>query len=259
MIKADFELWKDVEGFEGLYQVSTWGNVRSLDRYVNTIGNSKRLIKGKIIKPRLDRYGYLKVMLSKNGNKKYILLHRLVALNFISNPDNLPQVNHIDEVKTNNFRSNLEWCDSKYNNNYGTHKERVAKSHWKKVYQYNREYKLVKIWPSLVECEKNGFIIAHISSCCSGKRKSHKGYIWSYKPIEKFNTEYYSSAFKDSGKSKKVFQYSKEYELIKIWPSVRDCGRNGFDHRTISSCCLGKQKTHRGYIWSYTEIGKELQ
>ena len=101
------EEWRAVPGYEGLYEVSNKGNVKSL-------------IKNKIIKGFINRCGYILVGLSKNGIRKKITIHRLVAQVFIENPDNLPEVNHKDEDKANNSVDNLEWCDRKYNNNYGT-------------------------------------------------------------------------------------------------------------------------------------------
>lgn len=113
------EIWRPVVGYEGLYEVSSYGRVRSLDRYDNR--NCFR--KGELMNF-FYGCGYLKVVFSKNGIVKKYLVHRLVAQAFIPNPDNLPQVNHKDEDKTNNMVDNLEWCTAKYNINYGTSKER---------------------------------------------------------------------------------------------------------------------------------------
>ena len=141
------EEWRPVVGYEGLYEVSSYGRVRSLDRFYY------RLHKGKVLSPTKDRYGYLTVTLNCNGKSKTIKIHRLVAQAFIENPDNLPQVNHKDEVKSNNCVDNLEWCSAKYNNNFGTRQERyrntmLEKGHWsglsreeyeKKRYQENKD------------------------------------------------------------------------------------------------------------------------
>jgi hypothetical protein len=105
------EAWRDVKGYEGLYQVSDAGNVRSLDR-VSASGHS---LKGKPRKLRMDKYGYLVVGLTLNGAMKYKKIHRLVAQAFVNNPDRKPQVNHINGVKTDNAPSNLEWCTTREN------------------------------------------------------------------------------------------------------------------------------------------------
>lgn len=169
------EIWKDIEGYEGLYQVSNWGRVRSL-----WFG------KEKMLQPVKHKNGYLFVSL---GRKKTISIHRLVAEAFIPNPDNLPQVNHRDENKENNNVDNLEWCDSKYNNNYGTHNKRVSdtqindQNKSKKVIQFSKTGEFIREWPSTNECGRNGFNQGHVAACCRGntKLKTYKGYIWKYK------------------------------------------------------------------------------
>ena len=109
------EIWKDIKGFEGHYQVSNFGRVKSI-----------KFRKERILKPANNGCGYLYVNLSKNGKYNIYLIHRLVALIFISNPNNLPEINHRDEDKTNNKVENLEWCDRKYNMNYGTRTQRQS-------------------------------------------------------------------------------------------------------------------------------------
>ena len=125
------EEWRPIEGYEGLYEVSSYGRVRSLDRYIKVGYGSYRLHKGKVLSPVKDKYGYLAVNLQA-GNRCNI--HRLVAQAFIPNIDNLPQVNHKDEDKTNNNVDNLEWCDRKYNCNYGTRNIRSKDTHIKNGY-----------------------------------------------------------------------------------------------------------------------------
>lgn len=111
------EIWKDVKGFEGLYQVSNLGRVRSLDRRKNN-----QFFCGKILSLAKDKDGYCLVTLNDGKRKKTGRVHRLVALAFIQNPDNLPEINHIDENKENNSADNLEWCSTKYNLTYGSRK-----------------------------------------------------------------------------------------------------------------------------------------
>ena len=120
------EIWKDIPDFEGLYQVSNLGNVRVLDRYVNSAirNNDKVKRKGKILK-QYNKRGYLQVSLIKNHKRYYFSVHRLVAMAFLPNPDNLPQVNHKDENPLNNNLFNLEWCTAKYNCNYGNRNSKI--------------------------------------------------------------------------------------------------------------------------------------
>ena len=105
----DKEIWEDIEGYEGLYQVSNLGRVKSLDRYVKARSHSKEFKKGKILKPRISQKGYLTVLLCKDNIGKEYRIHRLVALAFIPNPENKLEVNHIDGKKQNNCVDNLEW------------------------------------------------------------------------------------------------------------------------------------------------------
>lgn len=111
------EEWKDVIGYEGKYQVTATGRIRTLN--FKGTGLTKELF------PIKNRWGYLTIQLYKDGRYHHYGIHRLVALAFIPNPDNLPQVNHKDEDKTNNNVDNLEWCTAKYNSNYGTKNQRV--------------------------------------------------------------------------------------------------------------------------------------
>ena len=179
MIKADFELWKDIKGFEGLYQVSTWARVRSMDKLVVYNNGVKHFHKGKILNTHVTN-GYLRVTLTNNCSQTKFFVHRLVAEAFIPNPDNLPCVNHKDEDKTNNYPCNLEYCTAKYNTNYGTAIKRRAEKRSKKVYQYDMQGNLIKEWSSASEAGRNGFTLSSISQCCNYQLKTHKGFIWSY-------------------------------------------------------------------------------
>lgn len=122
------EIWRPIVGYEGLYEVSSYGRVRSLDRY----DSRNHFKKGRILKNRDNCNGYLLCGLSKNGIVKNKYIHRLVAEAFIPNSDNLPEVNHIDEDKINNRVDNLEFCNHKYNCNYGTKIKREINTKIKK-------------------------------------------------------------------------------------------------------------------------------
>lgn len=123
------EIWKDVDGYDGLYQVSNLGNVRRLSKIITDVsqgGIRKRLFKGRILSQIVVNHGYKSVMLSMNGYVKRYNVHRLVAQAFIPNPDDLPEVNHKDENKQNNRVDNLEWCTGLYNCNYGSRNKKIS-------------------------------------------------------------------------------------------------------------------------------------
>ena len=182
------EIWKtavyDGELYEGLYKVSNLGKILSLD--YNHTG------KPGLMNPAEDTKGYLQVKLWKNGEYKTCSVHRLVAEAFLENPDNLPEVNHKDEDKTNNFvflnedgsvdkeKSNLEWKTHRDNMNHGTRNERIAKALSKRVLQLSLSGELIREWPSTRECERNGFYSSNVAACCRGERKSHKGFLWMF-------------------------------------------------------------------------------
>lgn len=178
------EIWRPIKEYLDLYEVSNWGRVRSLDRYMNQVGGGKQFRKGKILKPLNYRgNGYLCVQLMNNSSHKLVYIHRLVAEAFIPNPDSLPCVNHKDENKENNRVENLEWCTHSYNNTYGTAKERGDKKKSKKTYQYTLDGELVCEYSSVAEVQKlKGWLSGNIASACTGKLKTAYGYIWSHSP-----------------------------------------------------------------------------
>lgn len=187
------EIWKDIKGYEGLYQVSNLGNIKSLDRFVVYSGGELKLHKSKNIKQNPNQQGYLTMTLSKNNCKKSFRVNRLVAETFIPNPLNLPQVNHKDENKLNNNVENLEWCTAKYNCNYGNRGIKISSKidykkiaeinklkQSKKVFQYDLNNNLLKVWKSVSDCTKEGFSSSGISQCCHNKLNTYKGFIWTY-------------------------------------------------------------------------------
>ena len=117
------EIWKDIPNYEGLYQASNLGRIKSLER----IDTNNHIIKERVLKQKINKSGYLYVMLYKNHNRKTLRVHKLVAQTFIPNPNNYLQINHKDENKHNNCIDNLEWCTPSYNQNYGTRNEKVSK------------------------------------------------------------------------------------------------------------------------------------
>ena len=165
------EHWKEIAGYEGLYEVSDLGRVKSL-----------KYGKERILKPQKNTRGYLKVALCKDGKVEQPKIHRLVAEAFIPNPNNLETINHKDEVKTNNTVGNLEWMSVKDNNNYGTRNKRVGEAHSKQVQMFDKKtFELLETFPSTHEAERiTGISNSNISECCNANRKSAGGYIWRY-------------------------------------------------------------------------------
>lgn len=176
------EIWKDVVGYEGYYQVSNLGNVRSIDRYVkgNGLTVEKQLKKGKMLKQFLKQ-GAWSVTLRKEGIYKFRYTYRLVAEAFIPNPNNLPLINHIDEDRTNPRVDNLEWCDYSYNITYNGASKRAGKSRSKKVIQYDKEMNEIARYDSVGDAAKAvGAHQQNISQSCSGKQGLCRGFIWKY-------------------------------------------------------------------------------
>ena len=171
------ETWKNIKGYEGLYQVSSMGRVKSLERKVR----HGRTVKERILKPYMDRGGYLLVGLCAGGKRKTLKVHRLVCEAFHDNPDNKLDVNHINENKTDNRACNLEWNTRRENLNHGTRNERSAKALSKPICQYTLDEKIVKTWASLTEVKRQtGFGQSHISEVANGNRKTAYGFIWKY-------------------------------------------------------------------------------
>ena len=171
------EEWRDVAGYEGLYQVSDQGRVKSLER--------KGRKSERILKPGVVGGGYLMVVLCAGGKQKMHKVHRLVCQSFHENPENKPEVNHINEDKTDNRACNLEWSTAKENCNHGTRNERmakgIAKALSKPVGQYTRGGELVKIWSSAIEVQRQaGFSQGNVSAVARGEHKQAYGFIWKY-------------------------------------------------------------------------------
>lgn len=167
------EIWKDIVGYEGLYQVSNLGRVKSINRQ-GTKGVILKIIKGK--------NGYYYVPIRKNKKQKNALVNRLVAEAFIPNPYNKPQVNHKDENKGNNCSYNLEFCDHKYNCNYGTRNKKISSSLSTRINQYDLEGNFMKEYLGAMCIQRElGISNSSVIQCCKGKYKTAGGYIWKYK------------------------------------------------------------------------------
>lgn len=171
------EIWKDIDGYEGLYKVSNKGRVYSH-------------ISNKVLKRYCSSNGYEHVNLTKNNNSRYLITHRLVAEAFVENEQNYPCVNHKDEDIRNNSADNLEWCTYQYNSYYGTRIDRitslidykeVGRKNSKSILQFNLDGSFVKRWDSITNCKgETGYDKSNIVKCCRGKIKSAYGYVWRY-------------------------------------------------------------------------------
>lgn len=178
------EIWKDIEGYHGKYQVSNLGNVRRVGK--------------RVLKPQKRGNGYLFVWLyDGNNNAKHISVHRLVAQAFIPNPFGLDEVNHLDECKINNRADNLEWCTHQENCVYRDRNKRIglANTNGKKskaIAQYTLDGTLVCVYPSLQEAGRHGYAASNICRCANGHQKySHAyGYMWRYADRVRDETQY---------------------------------------------------------------------
>lgn len=175
------EIWKDVIGYEEQYQVSNLGNIRSKNRTIVDCLGRRRTLKSHKIRIQTSKIGYKQVLLHKDGKMKTHLVHRLVAEAFIpKTEENKNEINHKDENKSNNTVDNLEWCDHKYNINFGTRTEKTSK----KVYQYTKDKKKIDEYQSAWEIHRQlGYDQASICRACNGTQKTAYGYIWSYKEL----------------------------------------------------------------------------
>lgn len=227
------EIWVDIKGYEGLYQVSNQGRVKSLDRIIVKENGNKQNLKGKILKQKIHK-GYYTVYLSKNGNVKTVRVHRLIAMAFIPNPKNKPFIDHINTITTDNRIENLRWVTPKENsNNELTRKHNSESQKGKYVGEKHPNY-----GRKMTEEQK-----AKISKT---KKESgiHKGE----------NNPNYGNRGELNSQSIKVVQLSLDGKLIKIWDSIGEASRNlGCDNSSISKCCRGKYSQHKGFKFMYYE------
>ena len=192
------EIWRDIKGYEGLYQVSSLGRIKSLPRY--EIGhNGKKhsnifFRKGGMLKPNDRGNGYLHFVLSKNGKQKTFYIHRLVGMAFqdiCGEWFDGAVINHKDENPLNNAASNLEWCSRSYNTKYGNSMNKMLSSRnknqmcsEKQVIQLTLDGEFVAEYKSIAEAgRQNGINIGNIGSVCRGERKSSGGFLWQYKEV----------------------------------------------------------------------------
>ena len=236
------EIWKDVEGYEGFYQVSNKGRVKSLDRISINKNGLKCHFKERILNPRLNSGGYREVPLCKNGTQHSARVHRLVAKAFIPNPDNLPFINHKDENKENNCVENLEWCTPEYNVNY---------SQAIPISEFDLDGNWIKNWPSIVVAEREIPISsADLCSCCKGLRYTAKGRIWRYWKPE-YKEGYILTDIQEKPiLGRPISQFDMDGNYIKTWPnSVLAAKELKISAGNIRACCNGIDYSYKGFIF----------
>lgn len=184
----DNEIWKDIEEYEGLYQISNLGRVKSFGKQTGFYTRKHELI----LKDNIDKDGYHLTTLIKKRTRQHLRIHRLVAEAFIPNPEDKPQVNHKDGNKDNNSVENLEWCTPSENVKH-SYDKKLHKYHIRirafgtenpaarKIKQYDLKGNFIKTWNTIREASKTLNIgETNIGACCRGKQKTAGGYIWKY-------------------------------------------------------------------------------
>lgn len=270
------EIWKDIRGYEGLYMVSNTGRVMSFHCTPKATKKSG-IHNGRIMKSTLSSSGYWHVQLYKSQNKvKTILVHILVARAFIPNPDNLPEVNHIDGNKANNNVVNLEWVTRSENAQHaiktGLRKPspmsgiKGAKNpNSKEILQYSLDGEYLRTWCGIAEASRVvGCSYCTISACLTGRKRTAKGYVWRYKtssnpPLtisipERIHPNKRTWKQKNKRNMRKIQQLTINGELVKTWLNYIELTKStGYDNGNIYKCINGKAKTAYGYIWRYKE------
>lgn len=225
------EIWKDIEGYEGLYPVSNMGRIRSLDRIKPNSGG--QIAKGKIKSIVDNGNGYKIVNLYKGGTSRMKYVHRLVAEAFLANTHNYPQINHKDENKNNNKLTNLEWCSSEYNCNYGNHAQKARLSHI--VENRNREIDMYDFCGNLIKtflcsndvCKEIGIERRQLYQICKGVAKSWHGYRFAFhgEKLKEFST-------RKRGYKIRVIQYNEESgKIVSRFDSMREAERTNSLYR----------------------------
>lgn len=254
------EIWKDIKGYEGLYKVSNYGRIWSVKRV-----NRGRIFGDKTISISVDKRGRRYVILSNKGEKTSFVVSRLVAFAFVENPkpEIYKEVNHLDENTLNDRYDNLEWCEHKYNCNYGTRMERIKSKQSIPILQYTLNGDFIAEHKSMHEAAKSiNANAGHICDCCLGNRKWAYGFFWRYKDDSLYENakQALDRKIKLSKESRKekiaikcgkpVEQYSKDGIFIARYPSTRHASEStGICRVSIINASNGKLNHAGGYIW----------
>lgn len=257
------EIWKDIPGYNGRYQASTLGRIRSTDRIIIQKNGISKTVKGKVLKQFSVSSGYMYATISSEvGQFCPKRVHRLIAKTFIPNPLNLPQINHKNENKADNRVENLEWCTIDYNTYYGHRIERYSQSNInnpalsKEVNQYDLNGNYLRTFPSIAEASRfigNNMSASRIGQCCRHLYEcgnSAYGYLWEYATADNKG----KSINKLKTRSFPIYQYSRDGQFIKKWESVKKAA----SELKISFSNLCRAYTHQkncgGFKWSKTPL-----
>ena len=232
------EIWKDVKGFEGYYQVSNLGQVRSIDRDVTYSNGVVTHHKGRLIKPSTNQKGYLQIHLQRQDDKLYITVHKLVALHFVEGYAEGLQVNHKDENKLNNRADNLEWCSPTYNVNYGTNLQRKGVAYKKGA--YTQRCKRLAVYIDGVKLgEYNGY--KEVSEAL-GISLEYASQIANGRPHKHYRVEI------KRPRSYQIAQFF-EGELVAVYPSISSAAKQvGADFHILSKAAK-EERLFKGFTW----------
>lgn len=257
------EQWRDVVDYEGLYKVSNYGRVKSVERNVLRSSGKTMLVRERILKVTINKK-YVYLSLSKGGHQPKAKAHRLTAQAFLPNPDNLPQVNHKDENTINNYihintdgsvnmeKSNLEWCTEKYNREYGTLNQRLKET-WRKKYgvciiRYNLDGSISKVYECGKDVEYDGFGRRAVYANCNHKTLTYKGFVWRFKD-DPFS-------LRSSIVGIKVYKYDLNNNLIRVYDRISDAEKDNGMTCSLRSMRYGDRRKNviNGYRYSFTPL-----
>lgn len=267
------EVWYDIQGYEGVYQVSCYGRIKSLPR---TKRGGSFVYPVKIIKLHLGKApknDYYIVILQKNGTKSTKRVCRLVASAFIDNPSNLPQVNHIDENTHNDTAWNLEWCTASYNNSYGEHPKKISKAAKERartgkcfdgsnflgkmvapVLQYDLDGNFIREFESVTEAREK--YSSRVQDCLNGKTTQASGFQWKYKTDATYphKIDAYVKNINQSLCCSRPIKQLKDGVVVAIYGSIKEASvKTGFDYSGIRKCLNGTYKQTFGFTWEYDD------
>ena len=253
-VNTDEEVWKDVKGYEGLFQVSNLGGVKSLPRKITYADGRVWNYEGRKLSPSLNRDGYPIVHLKVQGKGKSFRVHRLVGEAFVDNPHNYDEINHIDENKANNYYLNLEWCTRKQNMNHGTAMER-AHSHPNAIKRLEEsKHPVVGVhietekevhFESINEADRNGYPRRNVDAVIRGNDKTCKEHIWFYE-------EEYTEELKEKKLAPfriRVKQLDDDGNVLNEFIDAKEAGEFVGVHPSNISRAITQGRKSKGFNW----------